>query len=108
VTQTKNISDQTAKLIDEEIRGLIQAGEATAKRILTEKLDALHAVAKALLEFETLNGDEVQAIMRGEKIVRRSDDEGTKGPAGSAVPAAGRSRPREEPDAGSMEPQPQS
>ena len=38
----------------------------------------------------------------------RSDDEGTKGPVGSAVPAAGRSRPREEPDAGGMEPQPSS
>ena len=108
VTQTKNISDETAKLIDEEIRGLIQNGEATAKRILTEKIDALHAVAKALLEFETLNGEEVQAILRGDKVIRRSDDEGTKGPVGSAVPAAGRSRPREEPDAGGMEPQPQS
>jgi cell division protease FtsH len=108
VTQTKNISDETAKLIDEEIRGLIQTGESTARRILSEKIDVLHAVAKALLEFETLNGEEVATIMRGDKIIRRSEDEGTKGPVGSAVPAAGRSRPREEPGAGGMEPQPQS
>ncbi|MGQ0673905.1 MAG: ATP-dependent zinc metalloprotease FtsH [Hyphomicrobium sp.] len=108
VTQTKNISDGTAKLIDEEIRGLIAAGEAKAKSILTEKIDSLHAVAKALLEFETLSGDEVKAVMRGENIVRRDDDgSGNKGPAGSAVPNAGRSKPREEPGPGGMEPQPQ-
>jgi cell division protease FtsH len=107
VTQTKNISDETATLIDEEIRGLIQTGEATARRVLTEKIEALHAVAKTLLELETLSGEEVQAVMRGEKVIRRSDDEAVKSPAGSAVPAAGRSRPREEPGTGGMEPQPQ-
>ena len=108
VTQTKNISDGTAKLIDEEIRGLIQTGEATARRILNENIDKLHALAKALLELETLSGDEVQQIMRGEKIVRSSDDEDSKGPTGSAVPSAGRQRPpREEPGSGGLEPQPQ-
>ncbi len=108
VTQTKNISDETAKLIDEEIRDLIKHGEETAKRILDEKMDGLHALAKALLEHETLSGEEVQAVLRGEKIIRQSDDGGSKGPAGgSAVPTAGRSRPREEPDAGGLEPQPQ-
>ena len=108
VTQTKNLSDETAKLIDEEIRSLIQAGEQTAKRILNEKNDRLHAVAAALLELETLSGDEVQQIMRGEKIVRKTDDDGSKGPTGSAVPTAGRqTRPRGEPSGG-MEPQPQS
>jgi cell division protease FtsH len=108
VTQTKNISDGTARLIDDEIRHLIQTGEETARRILTDNVDKLHAVAKALLEFETLSGDEVQAIMRGERIVRRSDDEDSKGPTGSAVPVAGKPRPpREEPGAGGLEPQPQ-
>ena len=107
MTQTKNISDQTAKLIDEEIRALITAGEHTARTILHEKIDVLHAVAKALLEHETLSGEEVQAIMRGEKIIRRDDDGGNKGPVGSAVPSAGRTKPREEPGTGGMEPQPQ-
>ncbi len=106
VTQTKNISDGTAKLIDEEMRQLIQIGEETARRILTEKIDGLHALAKALLEFETLSGEEVQAILRGERIVRKSDDEETKGPTDSAVPVSGRQRPpRNEP--GGFEPQPQ-
>jgi cell division protease FtsH len=107
VTQTKNISDETAKLIDEEIRNLISEGENTARRILTEKIDTLHAVAKALLEFETVSGDEVKAVMRGDKIVRDLDDEGTKAPTGSAVPTAGKpARPREEPGPGDLEPQP--
>ena len=106
VTQTKNLSDETAKLIDEEIRRLITHGEETARRILSEKVVQLHAVAKALLEHETLSGDEVKAVMRGETIVRSTDDDGSKGQPSSAVPTAGRTKPREEPGAGGMEPQP--
>ena len=107
VTQTTNISNDTARLIDEEIRGLITEGEETARRILTEKVDTLHAVAAALLEFETLTGDEVSGLLRGEKVIRPDDDDtGSKGPIGSAVPATGgRPRPREE-GSGDMEPQP--
>jgi cell division protease FtsH len=106
VTQTKFISDETAKLIDEEIRRLIHDGEAKAKSILTENLDKLHAVAQGLLDLETISGDEVKAIMAGEKIIRR-DDDSSKGSTGPAVPNAGRTRPREEPGTGGMEPQPQ-
>jgi cell division protease FtsH len=108
VTQTKNISDDTAKLIDQEIRSLITTGEETARRILTENVDKLHAVAKALLEFETLSGEEVIGVMRGEKVVRKDDDEESKGSTGPAVPAAGKARPpRAEPGTGGLEPQPQ-
>jgi cell division protease FtsH len=108
VTQTKNISDDTAKLIDQEIRSLITTGEETARRILTENIDKLHAVAKALLEFETLSGEEVIGVMRGEKVVRKDDDEESKGSTGPAVPAAGKARPpRAEPGTGGLEPQPQ-
>ena len=106
VTQSKNLSDDTAKLIDQEIRSLITNGEQKARQILNDKMDALHRVAKGLLEYETLSGEEVQALLRGESIVRRDDNDGSKGPAGSAVPTAGRSKPREEPDAGGMAPQP--
>ncbi|HRQ27188.1 ATP-dependent zinc metalloprotease FtsH [Hyphomicrobium sp.] len=108
VTQTTNISDETAKLIDEEIRNLVQAGEDKARKILTENVDKLHAVAQALLDYETISGEEVSAILRGEKIVRK-DDDSSKGAQSSAVPTAGRARPRDEPDpgVGGMEPQPQ-
>ena len=71
VTQSKNLSDDTAKLIDQEIRNLITTGEQKAREILHDKIDALHRVAKGLLEFETLSGEEVKALMRGENIVRR-------------------------------------
>ena len=57
-------------------------------------------LAKGLLEFETLSGDEVEAVMRGEQINRKDDDDASKAPVGSAVPTAGRPRPREEPGPG--------
>ncbi|MGZ9080485.1 MAG: ATP-dependent zinc metalloprotease FtsH, partial [Burkholderiales bacterium] len=62
VTQSKNLSDDTAKLIDQEIRNLITTGEQKAREILHDKIDALHRVAKGLLEFETLSGEEVKAL----------------------------------------------
>jgi cell division protease FtsH len=107
VTQSRNVSEATANLIDVEVRNLIEAGEQTARQILKEREADLHALAAALLEYETLSGDEVRGLMRGEKIVRKDDDESSKGPLGSAVPSAGKPRPREEPDAGNMTPQPQ-
>ncbi|MGF6230825.1 cell division protease FtsH [Inquilinus ginsengisoli] len=71
VTQTQNISEETAKIIDEEMRRLIEEAESTARNILTEHIDQLHLLANALLEFETLTGDEVRGlILRGEAIVR--------------------------------------
>src|ERR671926_1994658 len=63
VTQRKNVSDATAKVIDEEIRRIVETGEATARRILQEHLDELHALAKGLLEFETLSVDEIRRVI---------------------------------------------
>ena len=110
VTQRKNMSDKTAQIIDEEIRAFVDKGEATARQILTEKLDGLHAVAKALLEYETITGDEVQAILRGEEIHRETDDDqpvdtGRR----SSVPTSGgpaKDRGRDDPDGLEPEPQP--
>ncbi|HWE75678.1 MAG TPA: ATP-dependent zinc metalloprotease FtsH [Stellaceae bacterium] len=70
VTQHKNVSDATARTIDEEIRSIVEAGEATATKILTDHMSELHLLAKALEEFETLSGDEIHRIIRGEKLVR--------------------------------------
>jgi cell division protease FtsH len=69
-------------------------------------------MAQALMEYETITGEECKGIMRGDKISRPTDDDGSKGPAGSAVPSAGRQppRPRGEPSGGidiGPEPQPQ-
>jgi len=76
--------------------------------VLSANRDKLEIITQALMEFETVSGEEVHALMRGEKIVRNVDDEETKGPAGPAVPAAGKSRPpRPEPGTGGLEPYPQ-
>lgn len=108
ITQRQNMSEDTARLIDQEVRRIVNEGYQKAHVVLTEHLEQLKALTQALMEYETINGDECAAIMRGEKIVRKDDDESTRGPAGSAVPVAGRSRPpRGEPDTGSMAPQPQ-
>ncbi|MCA0302622.1 MAG: ATP-dependent zinc metalloprotease FtsH [Proteobacteria bacterium] len=79
VTQTQNVSEATAQLIDQEVRRLIEEAEGKARHILTEHLDDLHMISKALLEYETLSNDEIGQILRGEKIVR--DDTGGAGPA---------------------------
>ncbi len=78
VTQTQNVSEATAQLIDQEVRRLIEEAEGRARQILTDHLEDLHIIAKALLEYETLSSDEIGQILRGEKIVR--DDTGGAGP----------------------------
>ena len=109
VTQRQNMSEETANLIDEEVRRIVTTGEAKAWEVLTKHKNELEAMAQALMEYETISGEECAALMRGEKIVRRSDDESPRGGyTGSAVPTTGRApRPRGEPSGG-MEPQPQS
>jgi cell division protease FtsH len=108
ITQRQNMSEDTAKLIDEEIRRIVTDGEKKAREVLFANRDKLEAITQALMEYETVNGEEVMGLLRGEKIVRAVDDEETKGPAGPAVPAAGKMRPpRPEPGTGGLEPQPQ-
>jgi cell division protease FtsH len=105
VTQTVNMSEQTAELIDSEIRGLIEDGERTARRILTERREDVETLAQALLEFETLSGDEVRDLLAGRRPRRDTVIE-PAGTRGSAVPPAGKPRPRPEAGgAGGMEPQ---
>ncbi len=77
VTQTQNVSEATAQLIDQEVRRLIEEAESRARTILTERLEDLHTISKALLEYETLSNDEIGTILRGEKVVR--DDTGGAG-----------------------------
>jgi cell division protease FtsH len=77
VTQTQNVSEATAQIIDQEVLRLIMEAEGQAQRILTEHLDELHMIAKALLEYETLSNDEIGQILRGEPVVR--DDTGGAG-----------------------------
>ena len=105
VSRTQNASEATVQKIDIEIRRFVEEGYNEATRILTEKRADLEALAKGLLEFETLSGDEIIDLLKGKKPNRESVLEPT-GPRTSAVPPAGKPRPRPDPDAG-LEPQPQ-
>ncbi|MBP2298047.1 ATP-dependent zinc metalloprotease FtsH [Azospirillum picis] len=75
VTQHKNMSDRTAQLVDEEIRRIVDEAYDRARTILTENIDQLHTLAKGLLEYETLSGDEINRLLRGEPILRDDDRE---------------------------------
>lgn len=68
----KDYSDETAKIIDEEIRRIVEEAYADAERMLRDKWDRVEAVADALLKHETLTGDEVHAIIRGEELNKPS------------------------------------
>ena len=90
VARNQNVSEDTAKIIDAEVKRLTQGGYEEAKRIMTEKLEDLHTLAKALLEYETLSGDEIIAVLKG--IPPRRDEPEAAAPPGprSSVPLAPR------------------
>ena len=63
VTKQQNMSEETAKKIDEEVKKIVDKGYERAKKVLTEKIDDLHKIAKALLVYETLSGDEIRDLI---------------------------------------------
>jgi cell division protease FtsH len=66
VTQTKNISDETAHVIDQEIRQVIDVNYRRAKQIIENNLDKMHAMAEALIKYETIDSAQIARIMAGE------------------------------------------
>jgi cell division protease FtsH len=106
VSRQQNISEETSRKIDGEIRRLVEAGYSEATQILTDKRADLEVLAKGLLEFETLTGDEIKDLLEGRRPVRESVIEPTT-PRSSAVPPAGKPRPRPESPSGEVAPQPQ-
>ena len=89
-SQRVHMSDETAKLIDKEIRGLVEQGYARAQELLKGHEDQLHLLANAMLEYETLSGEEIKALLEKGEITR--DDGTTIKP--SVIPAAGSSIPK--------------
>jgi cell division protease FtsH len=83
VARTQNVSEDTAQKIDLEVRRLVQTGFDEAHRILTERLEDLHTLAKALLEFETLTGDEILGVLKG--IPPKRDEPEDRRPLGPSV-----------------------
>jgi cell division protease FtsH len=105
--QRKNVSEHTAQMIDEEIHRIIAEAEETSRKVLTEHRDELDLLAKALLEYETLNADEVNKVIRGEDIDRSEPGEPAQQPGRRAsVPTSGRASGKGKPSGG-WEPEPQ-
>jgi len=86
-------SDETNKLIDSEIRTLVDTAHQRAKDLLTEHQDQLHLLAQAMLEYETLTGDEIKQLLEDGKIDRPERPSGPATPRpvrGSSIPKAGK------------------
>ncbi len=90
VARTQNVSEETARKIDAEVKRLVQQGLDEARRILTEKHADLEALAKALLEYETLSGEEINGVLKG--VMPNRDEPEQKRPSGpsAAVPLSPR------------------
>ncbi|MCU6454247.1 ATP-dependent zinc metalloprotease FtsH [Sphingomonas sp. A2-49] len=88
-SQPVRMSNATAQLIDDEIKRIVEGGLSRAKQLLTDHVDQLHLLAGALLDYETLSGDEIKKLIAGEEI-GRADPSGPK----SSVPRAGTSIPK--------------
>ena len=73
VTQNKNMSEDTAKIIDAEIKRLVCEAHESALKILNDKNAEWEKLAQALIEYETLSGDEIKALLRGETISKASE-----------------------------------
>jgi cell division protease FtsH len=101
-----HMSDETQQVVDAEVKRFVEEGYQTAQKVIRENIDDLHTIAKALLEYETLTGDEIRGLMNGQMPMRDSDIDAT--PKASGVPSAGKlgkRRPDAAPDA-PPEPQP--
>jgi cell division protease FtsH len=90
VTQHKNVSGATAKTIDEEIRRIIDESYARAEKILKDNEDKLHAMSDALMEYETIDVDQIDDVMKGKPVRKPKDwDKPSSGGSGSAAASDG-------------------
>ena len=93
VTRTQNVSEETARMIDAEVKAIVIAGYDRAKQVLTDNIDQLHRLAAALLELETLSGDEIKRVLAGETVDRAATIGRLAAPTPigvSAIPKTGR------------------
>ena len=89
VQKHQNVSEDTARLIDSEIRNIVDSCYNLAKKILNDKKDDLHKLAKGLIEYETLTGDEITSLLK-DGVVNRPDPEEEIKNAGASVPKSGK------------------
>jgi len=86
VNRTQNVAEATAQKIDAEVKRLVDQGYAEAKRILTEKAEDHRRISEALLEYESLTGEEIAQVLRGEKLNRPEDQPKAPTPPTPALP----------------------
>jgi len=91
VTKQQNMSEDTARKIDSEVKKIVDTGYERAKKVLTEKIDDLHKLAKALLIYETLSGDEIRdLILKNIKPTRSfKEEDDNDGKTSSALDSLG-------------------
>lgn len=70
VTQTKHMSDDTAKLIDDEVRQIIDRNYDRAKKILEDNMDIMHAMKDALMKYETIDARQIDDLMERKAEIR--------------------------------------
>jgi len=89
VARQQTMSEATMCKIDEEVKRIVDEGYEKARQLLTDHLDELHAIANGLLEYETLSGDEIKGLIRGEAPVRESGEPDEPTGPSSSVPSSG-------------------
>ncbi len=94
VARSQSVSEETSRLIDQEVRRLIEEAEGRARQVLTDNIDELHKLAGALLEYETLTGEESKRAIKGEDIGRENpaDRPAATPITGSTIPSTRRPR----------------
>jgi cell division protease FtsH len=103
--QRRAVSEQTAQLVDAEVKRLIEEAYGRASQVLQDNLELLHAVAKALLDRETLTRDDVEMLSRGETLPERKAEDSSGKPLSPPRPAAAEPK-RTPPLLGGPEPSP--
>jgi len=98
VTQHKNVSDETAHIIDEEIRSIVDRNYKRAKSILVENMDKLHLMAQTLIKYETIDELQIKDIMEGKtpRAPQGWDDHEPRSGSGSAPPSSADSKDKPE------------
>ena len=87
--RSRNYSEETAQLLDVEIKKIITWADERSRTILKENIDKLHAIAEALLKHETIDGDDIEKIVNGEELIKENKN-------GTSEPAQNDEKPAEE------------
>ena len=88
VARAQNVSEQTSTIIDAEIRRIIDEATTECKKIISEHLDELEIIAQGLLEYETLDKNDIDALLRGETLHKDDDDDSYVSKPNSSVPSS--------------------